>query len=55
HLARGLTIQEAAAEMRISEHTARNYSKRVFAKTGTRRQVELVRVMLHSVALLAAG
>ncbi|MGH8446616.1 MAG: helix-turn-helix transcriptional regulator [Solimonas sp.] len=54
-LARGLTLQQAARELHVSEHTARNYSKRVFAKTGTRRQVELVRVMLHSVALLAAG
>jgi DNA-binding CsgD family transcriptional regulator len=54
-LARGHTLQQAAQEMNISEHTARNYSKRIFAKTGTRRQVDLVRVMLQSVALLTAG
>ncbi|EIT70811.1 LuxR C-terminal-related transcriptional regulator [Hydrocarboniphaga effusa] len=54
-LARGHTLQQAAQTMGISEHTARNYSKRIFAKTGTSRQADLVRVMLQSVSLLTAG
>lgn len=51
-LARGETISEAAAAMNISENTARNYSKRIFAATGVNRQADLVRIMLQSVALL---
>nr|WP_047170042.1 LuxR family transcriptional regulator [Sphingomonas sp. Y57] len=52
-LARGRSIAEAAATLRLSLETARNYSKRIYAKTGTRGQGDLVRVVLDSVALLA--
>jgi len=52
-LARGRTIAEAAAALRLTLETARNYSKRLYAKTGTRGQADLVRVVLDSVALLA--
>ena len=41
----GMTITEAAAEMRIKIDTARAYLKQVFAKTGTHRQTELVSLM----------
>lgn len=52
-LARGRTIAEAAGTLHLTLETARNYSKRVYAKTGTRGQGDLVRVVLDSVALLA--
>lgn len=51
-LARGRTIAEAAAVQRLTLETARNYSKKLYAKTGTRGQADLVRVVLDSVALL---
>lgn len=50
----GHTLSEAAVELGLSEQTARTYSKHIFAKTGTRRQAELVRVLLNSVARLEA-
>ena len=52
-LVHGRTLAEAAAHINITEQTARSYSKRIFSKTGTRRQVELVRLILTSVALVA--
>jgi DNA-binding CsgD family transcriptional regulator/PAS domain-containing protein len=52
-LVRGRTLAEAAAHINITEQTARSYSKRIFSKTGTRRQAELVRLILTSVALVA--
>lgn len=45
HLVAGLTVTDAAAEMRIKPDTARTYLKQVFAKTGTHRQSSLVRIM----------
>jgi DNA-binding CsgD family transcriptional regulator len=41
-LAEGLTIEECAQRRDTSPHTARTQLKNVFAKTGTRRQAELV-------------
>ena len=41
-LVRGKTIEEAAAELFISPHTARTHLKRIFMKTDTHRQTELV-------------
>lgn len=52
-LVHGRTLAEAAAHIHITEQTARSYSKRIFSKTGTRRQAELVRLILTSVALVA--
>jgi DNA-binding CsgD family transcriptional regulator/PAS domain-containing protein len=54
-LARGLTLAEAADELGVTEQTARTYSKRIFLKTGVRRQTELVRRILTSVARLSGG
>jgi len=51
-LARGRTIAEAATAQRLTLETARNYSKKLYAKTGTRGQADLVRLVLDSVALL---
>jgi DNA-binding CsgD family transcriptional regulator len=46
HLARGKSLEEAAAELCISRHTARTHLKRIFMKTDTHRQAELaVRIL----------
>jgi DNA-binding CsgD family transcriptional regulator len=45
-LAQGKSINEAAAAMGITINTARAYLKRIYDKTGVRRQPELVRVLL---------
>lgn len=47
-LTAGQTLQDAAVAMRIKDQTARSYLKQVFSKTDTRRQADLVRVMLCS-------
>ncbi len=52
-LSRGRSIADAAAEIGISLETARSYSKNIYAKTGTRRQADLVRLILISVITLA--
>ncbi len=51
-LAHGHTIVEAAKDMAIAETAARNYSKRIYAKTGVASQTELVRLMLRSLSFL---
>lgn len=51
-LASGLTIAEAAERLRLTENTARTYSKIIFSKTGVGRQAELIRLILRSVAVL---
>jgi DNA-binding CsgD family transcriptional regulator len=48
-LAQGKSIEEAAAELFISAHTARTHLKRIFMKTDTHRQTELVVRMLMTV------
>lgn len=45
-LVRGKTLGEAAAAMRLKEQTARTYLKQIFQKTGLRRQVELISMVL---------
>lgn len=52
-LARGRTMGQLAQELGLTENTVRSYSKSIYVKLGVRRQVDLVRLMLHSVALLA--
>lgn len=52
-LAHGETILEAGARLRLTGETARNYSKRIYAKTGARGQADLVRLVLTGVAALA--
>ncbi len=46
HLLQGIELREASERLRMSLETARFHLKRIFAKTGTRRQTELVRLML---------
>ena len=50
HLVRGKSIDEAATELFISPHTARTHLKRIFMKTDTHRQTELV-VRIFTVVL----
>ena len=52
-LAQGLSIAEAAAAHELTVETARYYSKRIYAKTGARGQVDLVRNILTGVLALA--
>jgi DNA-binding CsgD family transcriptional regulator len=52
-ISRGLTLAEAATELDLTLETARNYSKRVYAKTGARGQSDLIRFVLASVLALA--
>jgi DNA-binding CsgD family transcriptional regulator len=49
-LAAGRSLAEAAGCLRITQETARAYLKQVFLKTGTRRQAELVTLVLSGPA-----
>lgn len=51
-LARGASVTEAAKTLGVTEHTARTQLKRALARTGARRQAELVRLALTSPSLL---
>jgi len=51
-LAGGKSIDEFAASQRISLNTARTHLKSIFAKTGTRRQAQLVALLCQMVAML---
>lgn len=52
-LSRGETIAEAGRNLHLTEETARNYSKRIYARTGSRGQADLVRNILCGLAPLA--
>jgi DNA-binding CsgD family transcriptional regulator/PAS domain-containing protein len=52
-IAEGRSLEEAAAMLNITTQTARGYIKRILGKTGTKRQVELVRLLLLSPAHLS--
>lgn len=54
-LANGLSLEEAAEALNIRRNTARAHLRSIFSKTGVRRQTELVRIMLNSVAALSRG
>jgi DNA-binding CsgD family transcriptional regulator len=47
-IVRGQGVKECARTIGISEPTARTHLHRIFEKTGTKRQAELVRVILAS-------
>ncbi|MCB2087546.1 MAG: hypothetical protein R3E18_00095 [Sphingomonadaceae bacterium] len=51
-ISRGVKIAEAAPQLGITVETARLYSKRIYAKTGTRGQADLVRLILASIVAL---
>jgi DNA-binding CsgD family transcriptional regulator len=46
------TLGEAAIRMTIRENTARTHMKRILAKTGTRNQMELLRLLMKSIPAL---
>ncbi len=48
----GRSITESAQALALTQETARNYSKRIYAKTGVRGQAELARRILLSSAML---
>lgn len=50
----GMPLGKAALAMRIKEDTARSYLKQVFAKTGTNRQADLIRLVLSSLVRTSA-
>jgi DNA-binding CsgD family transcriptional regulator len=52
-LATGSSVEQIASDLDISPNSARTYCKRIFAKTGTCRQTDLVRLVLDSVAILS--
>lgn len=52
-LAGGESLPAAGARLGLTRETARNYSKRIFAKTGTSGQPDLVRAILAGVAPFA--
>lgn len=49
-LAHGLSLDEAAERRGVSRNTARGQLKRIFSKTGTNRQAELIRQVLQGPA-----
>lgn len=49
-LASGASLDDAASQIGISRNTARSQLQAIFAKTGTNRQGELVRMLLSSAA-----
>lgn len=49
-LASGATIQEITERLSVSKNTARTHLKRIFSKTSTRRQSELVKLILNGSA-----
>lgn len=51
-LSNGLSLEEAAEALGIKRNTARAHLRSIFSKTGVRRQTELVRIFLNSVASL---
>lgn len=52
-LANGLSLEEAAEVLHIKRNTVRAHLRSIFSKTGVRRQTELVRIFLNSVAWLS--
>ena len=52
-LADGMSMEEAALQLGVSRNTVRSQLQAAFAKTGTNRQGDLVRLLLSSTATLA--
>lgn len=49
-IADGMSLEEAAERRAVTLNTARSQLKRVFSKTGARRQADLVRIVIGGVA-----
>lgn len=52
-ISHGRPLVEAGAALGLTTETTRNYSKRIYAKTGTTGQADLVRLLLTGLAPLA--
>lgn len=52
-ISRGVPLIKAGEELHLTPETTRNYSKRIYAKTGTTGQADLVRLVLEGLAMLA--
>ena len=52
-MAQATSISEAAEALGLTVETARNYSKKIYAKTGARGHAELVRIILTSVLAIS--
>lgn len=46
----GISVKQAARQLGITEGTARQYLRRIFAKTGANRQIDLIREIAWAVA-----
>lgn len=55
HLASGETLAGAARAIHVKEQTARGYLKAIFIKTGTKRQLDLIVMMLSSLLRMKRG
>jgi DNA-binding CsgD family transcriptional regulator len=51
-LAEGKSVKEIADHTTVRENTVRMHLKKVFDKTGTKRQAELVKIVLSGPAVL---
>jgi DNA-binding CsgD family transcriptional regulator len=51
-LVQGKSVAMAAAELHVTQNTARTHLKHIFEKTGAKRQSELVQLLLNSPAVL---
>ena len=52
-MSQGRSIVKAGAELKLTPETARNYSKRIYAKTGASGQADLVRLLLTGLSPFA--
>ncbi|MDR2858719.1 MAG: LuxR family transcriptional regulator, partial [Novosphingobium sp.] len=52
-ISRGLSILEAGHALQLTPETARNYTKRIYAKTGASGQADLVRLLLTGLSPFA--
>ena len=52
-LAQATSIADAAEALGITVETARNYSKKIYAKTGAKGHADLVRIVLTSVLAIS--
>ncbi|MDE2435618.1 MAG: hypothetical protein KGM49_05110 [Sphingomonadales bacterium] len=51
-LSQGMPLIEAGRSLRLTDETTRNYSKRIYARTGASGQADLVRMVLSGLAPL---